>query len=106
MAESLAPLTSTLERKNLPMALYTIAFREKNFTAQVELTDVEALDRVARQSGWFAEVVVPELRALDLSDTELVFQCFPLDGLVSTWAGFFGCRGKYMSFALVKVADV
>jgi len=87
------------------VALYTIAFREKNFTAQVELADIDALDRVARQSKWFTEVVVPELGRPDSTNTEPFFQCFPLDGLVNTWAGFFGLGGKYMSFALVKVAN-
>jgi hypothetical protein len=87
------------------MALFTITFHEKIFTAQVELADVEKLASVVRKSDWFSEIIVPELGSPGPTNSELLFQCFPLEGLVFTWAGFFGRGGKYMSFTLVKVAN-
>ena len=87
------------------MGIYTVAFRECNFTTQLRLPEVEAFEQVARQSKWFADLVVPQLGGGDSNNAAISFQCFPLDGLLNTWAGHFGSGGKYLSFTVVQVAN-
>jgi hypothetical protein len=85
---------------------YTVAFHEPRFTAQVTAASVGEVRKAIEASGWFSSSVARHLSAEAIAPSELHFQLQELDGLVSTWAGFFGYRGVYAPFVLVRACAV
>jgi hypothetical protein len=84
-------------------SLYTIAFYELHFTAQVELSDAAQLRKVCERAHWFDEVVLTRMLAAQPNQRgEIGFQLFALDPLKNVWSGFWHRPGKHASFHLVK----
>ena len=84
-------------------ALYTIAFHELQFTAQIELSTVEDVRETCEQTLWFDEVVLKRMLLWsEPPKMPIGFQFGALDGLTSVWFGFWNYQGKCASFTLVK----
>jgi len=84
-------------------ALYTIAFHEVHFTAQIKLAAVESVRKSCEKSHWFGEFVLKRmLRWSESSNIPIGFQIGALDGLTNVWSGFWHHNGSYASFTLIR----
>ena len=85
------------------LPLYTIAFHEIQFTAQVELAGPGDARNVCEHAHWFEEIVATRMLAAPPDSVDGIgFQLITLDGLKNVWAGFWHRNGKYASFILIK----
>lgn len=82
--------------------LYTITFHEVQFTAQIDLDEIDQLRNVCESSNWFEEFVTKRMLSGGPEQNPVSFQFGRLNGLTNVWFGFWHKGGRCASFTLVK----